>query len=351
LTGLGADTIIVDDPISADEARYEVSRRNVIQWFTKALMSRLNNKKLGIVIIVMQRLHVEDLTGHLLEIGGWDLLCLPAKAPRDMSVRVWRGAYAWKMDEPLQPSREGHDVLDEIRRQLGAEAFNTQYLQAPVPADGNMLKREWLKWCEVAKTRQPSDEIIISVDTAAKATASSNYSAMLVFLVRNNNDFYLIDVCRKKLEFPNLLAAVVALITKHKPSAVLIEEHSSGTGLCQQLVKSGFTGIIPIRPVSDKATRMFTETPKLQAGNLILPKVAPWIDDFTIEYLAFANGKHDDQIDALSQFLNWQGNRPAPSTFSADFGNDADDIRAVGYSVPGLGAPSPEDILYWRSFR
>jgi hypothetical protein len=120
VTGLGADTIIVDDPISADEARYEVNRRNVIQGFKEALISRLNNKKLGIVIIVMQRLHVEDLTGHLMETGGWDLLCLPAKAPRDMSVRVWRGAYAWKMDEPLQPAREGHDVLDETRRQMRA---------------------------------------------------------------------------------------------------------------------------------------------------------------------------------------------------------------------------------------
>jgi predicted phage terminase large subunit-like protein len=294
----------------------------------------------------MQRLHVEDLTGHLMEIGGWDLLCLPAKAPRDMSVRVWRGVYAWKMDEPLQPSREGHDVLDEIRRQIGAEAFNTQYLQTPGPADGNMLKREWLKWCEVAPTRQPSDEIIISVDTAAKATAGSNYSAMLVFLVRNNNDFYLIEVCRKKLEFPDLLAAVEALITKHKPSAVLIEEHSSGTGLCQQLVKSGFTGIIPIRPVNDKATRMSTETPKLQAGNLILPKVAPWIDDFTVEYLAFPNGKHDDQIDALSQFLNWQGNRVPPSPFSFEFL----DVGTYCGGGPVLGAPAPEDILN-RRFR
>jgi predicted phage terminase large subunit-like protein len=347
LTGLGAATIIGDDPISADEARYEVNRRNVIKWFAEGLMSRLNNKKLGTVIIVMQRLHVEDLTGHLLETGGWDLLCLPAKAPRDMPVRVWRGVYAWKMDEPLQPAREGHDVLEGIRREIGAEAFNTQQLQAPVPAEGNMLKREWLRWCEGAPTRQPSDEIIISVDTAAKATAGSNYSALLVFLVRNNNDFYLIEVCRKKLEFPDLLAAVEALITKHKPNAVLIEEHSSGIGLCQQLVKSGFTGIIPIRPVNDKATRMATETPKLQAGNLILPKVAPWIDDFTIEYLAFPNGKHDDQIDALSQFLNWQGNRVPPTPFSFEFLDVGTHCRGGG---PVLGAPAPEDILN-RRFR
>jgi len=117
-------------------------------------------------------------------------------------------------------------------------------------------------------------EVILSVDTAAKATATSNYSAMLVFLVRNNNEFYLIEVCRKKLVFPDLLAAVEALITKHKPNAILIEDHSSGTGLCQQLQKNGFTGIIPTRPVNDKATRMSTETPKLQAGNLSAAKGA-----------------------------------------------------------------------------
>jgi hypothetical protein len=126
LTGLGADTIIVDDPLSADEARSEVSRRNVIQWFSKVLMSRLNSKKLGTVIVVMQRLHMEDLTGHLLESGDWDHLCLPAKALQDVSIPLWRGVYAWRMDEPLQPMREDNDELDKIKRELGAEAFNAQ---------------------------------------------------------------------------------------------------------------------------------------------------------------------------------------------------------------------------------
>ena len=347
LTGLGADTIILDDPLSADEARSEVSRRNVNQWFPKALMSRLNNKKAGAVIIVMQRLHMDDLTGHLMEIGGWDRLCLPAKAPKDASIPLWRGDYAWKADELLQPLREDDSVLDELKRQFGAEAFNALYLQAPVPAGGNMLKPEWLKWCELAPTRQSSDQVVISVDTAAKATATSNYSAMLVFLVRKSNEFYLIEIYRKRLEFPDLLAAIEALITKYKPNAVLIEDHSSGTGLCQQLQKNGVAGVIPIRPINDKATRMSTETPKLQAGNLILPKVASWIDDFMVEYLAFPNAKYNDQIDALSQFLNWQSNRPAPSTFAYEF----IDVRDHGGYAAVLGAPAAEDILYWRGFR
>ena len=214
LTGLGADTIIVDDPLSADEARSEVRRRNVHQWFSKALMSRLNNKKAGAVIIVMQRLHMDDLTGHLMEIGGWNRLCLPAKAPKDAFIPLWRGDYTWRADEPLQPMREDDSVLDELKRELGAEAFNAQYLQTPVPAGGNMLKPEWLKWCELPPTRQSSDQVVLSVDTAAKATATSNYSAILVFLVRKSNEFYLCEIYRKRLEFPDLLAAIEALITK-----------------------------------------------------------------------------------------------------------------------------------------
>src|SRR5262245_60151467 len=103
-----------------------------------------------------------------------------------------------------------------------------------------MLKPECLKWCEAAPTRQSPDEVVLSVDTAAKATATSDYSAMLVFLAHNNNEFYLIDVVRKKLEVPDLLAAIEALIRKHSPNAVLIEDHSSGIGLCQQLKKNGY---------------------------------------------------------------------------------------------------------------
>jgi predicted phage terminase large subunit-like protein len=296
---------------------------------------------------VMQRLHMDDLTGHLMEIGGWDRLCLPAKAPKDLLIPLWRGYYAWKADECLQPMREDDSVLDELKRDMGAEAFTTQFLQAPVPAGGNMLKPEWLKWCELAPARHSSDQVVISVDTAAKATATSNYSAMLVFLVRNANEFYLIEIYRKRLEFPDLLAAIEALITKYKPNAVLIEDHSSGTGLCQQLQKNGVAGVIPIRPVNDKVTRMFTETTKLQAGNLILAKTAPGVDDFYLEYLAFPNGKYDDQIDALSQFLNWQGNRPAPSTFAYEFIDVSDHSRYAAV----LGAPAAEDILYWRGFR
>jgi hypothetical protein len=105
------------------------------------------------------------------------------------------------------------------------------------------------------------------------------------------------------------------------------------------------TGIIGRRSVLDKKTRMNGETAKLEAGSLILPKSAPWLDDFLLEYLAFPGGKHDDQIDALSQFLNWRTTAEAQTSFSCDWGDGGGSSGGGGWA--GLGAPSPEELL-WR---
>jgi hypothetical protein len=203
LTGLGGDTLIVDDPLNANEAYSETSRKNANTWFTGTLMSRLNDKRAGAIFVVTQRLHQEDLTGILIE-KGWDGLVLPAIALRDTVIQIGIGTHFWKEGEPLQ-GREPLDVLEDQKRQLMAAVFTAQYLQDPVPEAGNMLKRDWLKWCELSAVRQPGDEIVQSWDTAVKVTATSDYSVCLTFLVRNNNEYYLIDVWRKKGSFPSFV--------------------------------------------------------------------------------------------------------------------------------------------------
>ena len=342
LTGLGADTLIVDDPLSASEAYSEISRKRANNWFTGTLMSRLNDKRAGAVFVVSQRLHQEDLTGSLIE-KGWDGLVLPAIAPRDTVIQLTKQKYFWKEGEPLQ-AREPLDVLEDQKQQLRAVAFAAQYLQDPVPETGNMLKPDWLKWCELPPVRQSSDQIVLTLDTAVKVTANSDYSACLVFLVRNNNEYYLIDVWRKKVEFPELCMAVKNLVVKHKPNAILIEDQASGSSLIAQCKRDGITNIIGRRSSADKKTRMYGETAKLEAGSLILPKSAPWLDEFLQEYLAFPGGKHDDQMDALSQFLNWRTTAETDATFNCDWGYDYGNPGSGGTAI--LGAPSPEDLLW-----
>jgi predicted phage terminase large subunit-like protein len=346
LTGLGGDTLIVDDPLNANEAYSEASRKNANTWFRSTLMSRLNDKRSGAIFVVSQRLHQDDLTGVLIEMG-WDGLVLPAVAPRDTVFQLGKRRRLWKEGEPLQ-KREPPDVLEDHKRQVSPATFQAQYMQEPVPEAGNMLLREWLRWHDAVLVRQPGDQIVLSLDTAVKVTATSNYSVCLVFVVRNNNEYYLIDVWRMKVEFPELCKEVAALAAKYKPNAILIEDQASGSPLIAQCKRDGMTGIVPIRPTADKKTRMYGETAKLQGGSLILPKAAPWLDEFLLEYIAFPGGKHDDQMDALSQFLIWRTDAEMLGEFTADFGNEL--VSGGSYGMERLVAPSPEELLWHLRF-
>jgi len=341
LTGLGGDILIVDDPLSASDAFSDVSRRRTNEWFSRTLVSRLDNKRKGAILAIMQRLHEEDLTGYLLERGGWDLLTLPGIAPEDRNIQLWNGIHLWRKGEPLQPDREPLSVLQQIKAEIGAEAFNAQYLQNPVPAGGNMLKRAWLREYEITPFPERSDQIVQSWDTALTANETSKFSVCLTFRVRNKNEYYLIDTFREKCEFPTLKTHVVRLASIYKPNAILIEDKASGTPLIQSLRHDGLQRIIPIEPDKDKKTRMHGQTPKLEARSLILPSAAPWLEDFVSEYLAFPAGRYNDQIDALSQFLGWQSNREMTTHFEVDWGYDDE---------PGLRPPQADELL-WRRRR
>jgi predicted phage terminase large subunit-like protein len=192
---------------------------------------------------------------------------------------------------------------------LGTYAFNAQYLQEPLPPTGNMLKDCWLRYVDVFSVPQPGDQIVQSWDTAMKAGDSNDYSVCETFRVRNKNEYYLIDVFRDRLEFPELVRKVIEMACRFQAKAVLIEDRVSGTSLIQEARRRGFQRVIGIEPSADKQSRMMAQTPKLEAGSLILPRSTPWLADFISEYLAFPSGQFDDQMDALSQFLEWQGER------------------------------------------
>jgi predicted phage terminase large subunit-like protein len=335
LTGRGADDLIIDDPLNASEAFSEASRKRANEWFAHSLISRLDRKLDGTITVIAQRLHPEDLSGILLEQGGWEHLKLPAIAPTDIRFRLRSTSFEWKAGEPLQEIREPLSVLQRLKAELGSAMFSAQYLQEPVPEGGNMLKREWLREYDHAPVRENGDRIVQSWDTAIKALDTSNYSACLTFLVRNGNEYYLLDVLREKLEFADLRSRVRDHAAKFAADTVLIEDKASGSSLIQYAKKDAVQGVIGVQPEADKKTRMYGQTPKLEAKSLIIPKSATWRSDFLQEYLIFPGGRYDDQIDALSQFLIWQSKRES-SFFECDWGYDFDE-----------GAPSPEN-LFWR---
>jgi predicted phage terminase large subunit-like protein len=324
LTGRGADYILIDDPLSASDAFSNASRERVNQWFSGSLMSRLDDKRSGKIITIMQRLHQDDLTGFLLEQPDWEHLNLPAIAPADTAVRLSDlRMHEWKMGEPLDPVREPLHLLERLKKQLGSIFFSAQYLQNPVPPGGNMLKADWIREFEFPPTRQSGDQLVQSWDTAMKAGDGNDFSACLTFMVRDKNQYFLLDVYRARLEFPELAKFVCAHAKRFNATAILIEDKASGTSLVQYVKRNGLQGVVPVKPSSDKESRMYGQTPKLEAGSLYLPKFAPWREDFISEYLAFPKAKYDDQIDALSQFLEWRVNRE-DAVFEFDFGFDDD---------------------------
>ena len=337
LTGRGGDIIIIDDPMNAKDAYSRIARDTLKKWFTNSLLSRLNSPSTGAIIVIMQRLHEEDLIGHLMESGQWEILNLPAIAPHDMEVPLSDDRkHIWKKEELLHEARLPKSVLETLKRDMGTDVFNAQYRQAPVPETGNMLERGWLQYYDGDLVPEAGDEIVQSWDTALKAGPTNDYSVCLTFVIRNRNKYFLIDVFRKRLEFYDLCKVVAPHAAKFRADTVLIEEHAGGIPFVQEAIRRGVQGVVAIKHRDDKITRMRSAMPKIEGGSLYLPISAPWLEAFILEYVAIPSGAHDDQMDALSAFLNWCTKREGGSYFEADF----------GYG-DNIGAPSPEELL-WR---
>ncbi|WP_377190456.1 phage terminase large subunit [Ruegeria meonggei] len=309
LTGQGGSVIIIDDPMKAGDAYSETSRKKVKDWYDTTLLSRLDNKSTGAIILVMQRLHVDDLAGHVLAKGGWRHLDLPAIAPAAMDVEIGHNRfYRRKEGELLHPERDSQEVLDELRASTGTHAFSAQYQQRPVPAEGNLIKWSWFQYYDTALEKKTySTKIVQSWDTASKATELADYSVGITAIIEGRT-IYVVDVVREKLDYPDLKRKVIKTAKRWKADTVLVEDKGSGISLIQDL-KRELIRTIPIKPEGDKIVRMATCSAQIESGSVLLPRKAVWMNDFQSELLAFPEGHHDDQVDALSQLINWDRTR------------------------------------------
>jgi predicted phage terminase large subunit-like protein len=303
LTGRGGNVIVIDDPIKPAEAMSDTTRERLLHWYSTTLLSRLDDKEHDSIILVMQRLHEGDLAGHLLEQGGWKHLNLPAIAEIEQRVEIGPGLYhTRKIGDLLHPARESEAVLDDMKIQMGSATFSAQYQQSPIPAGGNMVDWKWFNWFDLDGS-VTIDDIVVSWDTAMKPTELANYSVGTVWGIRGGL-YYLIDVIRVRLDYPNLRRKVIEVNGRWQNPTILIEDAGSGTSLLQDLYDLDIPAIA-IKPEGDKVLRMSAQTAKIEAGAVHLPRHAPWLDDLRSELLAFPNGRHDDQVDSISQALNW----------------------------------------------
>lgn len=308
LTGRGGDIIILDDVIKPEEANSEATRNAVNDWYQSTLASRLNDKASGAIILVMQRLHQYDLAGMLLEAGGWQQLKLPAIAVEDEVIPLTRGRhYHRQAGELLHPTREPQAVIDALKAAMGSAAFAAQYQQDPVPASGNVIQSEWFKTFDPAVLDRSYGRIVQSWDTASKDNPHNDWSVCITALLLRK-DVFILNVLRRRMTMPVLKEAAIAAAHDWSAHELLIEDQASGTQLIQLLRSEDPRGVpspIARRPETDKLSRALGVSAMIEAGRVHLPSEATWLPEFKSELLGFPNTRFDDQVDALSQLLDW----------------------------------------------
>jgi predicted phage terminase large subunit-like protein len=308
LTGRGGDFIIIDDPCKPEEALSETQRNTVNDWFDHTLFSRLNNKDTGCIIIIMQRLHEDDLVGHVLQQGGWKVLRLPAIAIED-ETHVIKTPYNTRtirrrLGEALHPERESLETLQIIRNTQGEYNFAGQYQQEPAPLGGGMVKLDWFKTYKEGEQPAKFELVFQSWDTAVKANELSDYSVCTTWGMKESH-LFLLHVMRRRMEYPELKRAVRDCAKDFNAKTVLIEDKSSGAQLIQELLREGLHCVTPYEPKMDKVMRLHSVTNTIENGFVHLPEKAAWLGEYLHEMTSFPKGKFDDQCDSTSQALDW----------------------------------------------
>ena len=302
LTGRGGDIIIVDEPLKPSEALTESRRVWVNNWFNNTLLSRLDDMRTGAIIVVMQRLHDDDLTGALTAISrkmGPPETAGDRRSGRGNPDRSWQISYSPRRRHSA--SRANAEIQLEARRILDPETFAAHYQQAPVPPRGIIIRRIWVQYYDVLPVRNSSSVVVQSWDTASKGGELNDWSVCTTWLIQDRR-YYLIDVLREQLDYPSLRARAIAHARAYKPNRIVIEDTGVGTGLIQELKKASFP-VVAVKPERNKKTRMQIQSAKFEAGMVFFPKQAPWRSDYEAEIFAFPNVHFDDQVDSTSQAL------------------------------------------------
>jgi predicted phage terminase large subunit-like protein len=295
VTGQGGDLIIVDDPIkSREEANSAAYRERVWDWYRDDLYTR--QEPGAAIILILTRWHMDDLAGRILaskQAGDWTVITLPAFAEAGDPLGRSEGEALW-------PDRYGEVELERIRIALGS-SFQPLYQQRPSALEGAIFKREWWRTYAIPPTLR---RLVQSWDTAFKSGHDNDYSVCATW-GEADAGYYLLDVWKRRVEFPALKSMVNTLGDQWKPSVVLVEDKASGQSLIQELKRDTRLSIMPIKVDTDKLSRAYAVTPAIETGRVFLPESAPWLADYLDNMASFPNAAYDDEVDSTTQALNY----------------------------------------------
>ncbi len=327
LTGEGADIIIADDPHKPLDILNKKSRKRVHEWFDNTFMSRLNNKRNGVVIVVMQRLHIDDLVGYLQTkpyAKNWYTLNLEMIASKDCTIEIDDKTYKRQQGSLLHESRDNYEDVEMLKQEVGESVFMAQYQQSPISCEGTIIKKSWIQeYEEESILNKHNKKYFISIDTAIKPGVGNDFTAITVWFyldekassgsknkasindVPTKTSVYLEDVLNIKINYPNLISLTCELINKYRPQGIVIEDAASGSQLIQHLKNVIITPIFSKIPTRGKEIR-------LTFASLLFERKLVYFNKKMSEYYTsinqitnFPNVKNDDICDSVSMFINW----------------------------------------------
>lgn len=305
LTGRGADLIVIDDPIKAGDALSQTVMASAKDWYSNTVSSRLNNQKTGKIVLVAQRLQPEDLPGHLASLGGWEELVLPMVAWKDQDIELREGYWITRpAGHLLHEDRFGEEEIRRLRSEMTEQDFEAQYNQRPLPPGGALFKLQWLKRYDARPPVHEIQGIFQSWDTAYEVAEGNDYSVCSTWALCGKR-YFLLDIFRERLQFPDLERAVYKQREKWNANLVIVENAGSGISLYQNIrIRTQGLWITTLKPSRSKQDRASQQSPKFERGEVYVPNQAPWLKTFEDELVNFPHVKHDDQVDSVVQFLH-----------------------------------------------
>jgi predicted phage terminase large subunit-like protein len=299
VTGHGAHLLVVDDPVrDREDADSQVTRESTWAWWREALTTRLMPG--AVVLLVQTKWHQDDLAGRVLHSPGadqWTQLSLPALAEEDGDPLGRTGG------EALWPEWYPRKRLETLRQEIGERAFLALYQQRPTSEKGGIFRREWMTGT-YAELPPSGVTVIQSVDSAFKTGVANDYSVIATWMT-DGRFYYLADILRKRLEFPDLVSAIRAQASVWSPSTLIIEDTASAQSAVQQLRRDTSLPIVAV-PASGttKISRAEAISVLFESGRVLLPAQDPsWLPIWIEEHIGFPSAKFDDQVDTTSMAL------------------------------------------------
>ncbi len=305
LTGMGADILVLDDLIKAQDVEHSVIREDVHRFYRETALTRINDPRTGRIVIAQQRLHANDISSELVERGVFRHLSLASIAPRDQSLRLYGNReHLLRAGDLLSPERFPQNVLDDLRLEMGVQAFSAQFLQDPLPPGAMLIDTRRLNWvgspCDVEQVKY----VLQSIDTAVTVTDRSDFSVIMTF-GWTGQQWFVLNIIRERIDFPRLKQVVIEQARTWRADLVLIEDTAYGEALWHE-VHENLREAITIRPEGSKEERLAASTEALYSGRIAIPQAEAWSQLLRDELRNFPGGRHDDMVDALTQFVGWQ---------------------------------------------